>query len=496
MQLWCRVRHRGFSGVESNVIDRWIRRRLGAGESLPGCRFGEWMTGTASCRLVPTRLAAWMQPFEAAFTTPTWQHVLVLIVGAILTPGRRTVAAALRVVGLDQDPHFTNYHRVLNRNQWSSRWIARCLLRLLVDAFVPTGPVVIGLDDTLERRWGAKIKARGIYRDPVRSSESHFVKASGLRWLSLMLLPQIRWAGRVWALPFLTVLAPSERYAREQRRRHKKLTDWGRQMLLQAARWLPERRIIAVTDSSFAAIELLNGVRRWVCMITRLRLDARLFDPPPHRRRGTMGRPRVVGKRQPTLAQRLDRRKTRWRRYRVTGWYGRSERLVEIVSGTAVWYHPGRLVPIRYVLVRDVAEELKPQAFLCTDLDADPLDILRWFVRRWSIEVTFAEVRRHLGVETQRQWSDPAIARTTPALLGLFSLITLWVYELYGTQPPTPRCASWYRKPLPTFSDALALIRRELWAGGNLQKSSQIQDVDKFSPTTFNSLINVACYAA
>jgi DDE superfamily endonuclease len=389
-----------------------------------------------------------MRPFEAAFTTPTWRHVLVLIVGAILTPGRRTVAAALRVVGLDQDPHFTNYHRVLNRNQWSSRWIARCLLRLLVDAFVPTGPVVI------------------------------------------------RWAGRVWALPFLTVLAPSERYAREQRRQHKKLTDWGRQMLLQAARWLPERRIIAVTDSSFAAIELLNGVRRSVCMITRLRLDARLFDPPPHRRRGTMGRPRVVGERQPTLAQRLDSRKTRWRHYRVTGWYGRSERLVEIVSGTAVWYHPGRLVPIRYVLVRDVANELKPQAFLCTDLDADPLDILRWFVRRWSIEVTFAEVRRHLGVETQRQWSDPAIARTTPALLGLFSLITLWVYELYGTQPPTPRCASWYRKPLPTFSDALALIRRELWAGGNLQKSSQIQDVDKFSPTTFNSLINVACNAA
>src|ERR1700751_826111 len=261
----------------------------------------------------PVRInqAAWMQPFQPGFTAPTWQHVLVLIVGAILTPGRHTVAAALRVIGLDQDPHFTNYHRVLNRNQWSSRWLARCLLRLMIATFVPPGPVIVGLDDTIERRWGAKIKARGIYRDPVRLSRSHVVKASGLRWLSLMLLPQIPWAGRVWALPFLTVLAPSQRYACEHSRRHKKLTDWGRQVLLQAARWLPERRIVSVTDSSFAAIELLNAVRRWVCMITRLRLDARLFDPPPRRRAGTIGRPRGIGKRQPTLAQPLANRKTR-----------------------------------------------------------------------------------------------------------------------------------------------------------------------------------------
>src|SRR3954466_5012490 len=137
-------------------------------------------------------------------------------------------------------------------------------------------------------------------------------------------------------------------------------------------------------------------------MITRLRLDARLFDPPARRRPGTVGRPRVIGKRQANLADRLANPKTRWRRLRVTGWYGRGERLVEVVTGTALWHHPGRLVPIRYVLVRDAEGELRPQAFLCTDLDADPLPL--------------AEVRRHLGVETQRQWSDPAIARTTPAL--------------------------------------------------------------------------------
>ncbi len=441
-------------------------------------------------------LAAWMEPFRQGFTNPTWQHVLVLIVGAILSPGRRTVAAALRVTGLDQDPWFTNYHRVLNRNRWSSRRVSRCLLRLLVSSFVPDGPVIIGLDDTLERRWGAKIKARGIYRDPVRSSHGHFVKASGLRWLSVMLLPEIPWAGRVWGLPFLTALAPSERYARERDRPHKKLTDWGRQVLLQAARWLPGRETIAVADSSFAAIELLNAVRRRVCMITRLRLDARLFDPPPRRRPGAVGRPRVIGKRQANLAERLVNPKTRWRRLRVNGWYGRGERLVEIVTGTALWHHPGRLVPIRYVLVRDVEGEFRPQAFLCTDLDADPLDILRWFVRRWSTEVTFAEARRHLGVETQRQWSDPAIARTTPALLGLFSLITLWAQHLYGDTLPPPRSATWYSKPLPTFSDALALVRRELWANHDFRISAGTAEIVQIPQTTLNALIGAACYAA
>ena len=441
-------------------------------------------------------LSAWMEPFRQGFSNPTWQHVLVLIAGAILSPGRRTVAAALRVTGLDQDPCFTNYHRVLNRNRWSSRRVARSLLSLLVSSFVPDGPVIIGLDDTLERRWGAKIKARGIYRDPIRSSHGHFVKASGLRWLSVMLLAEIPWAGRVWGLPFLTALAPSERYASERDRPHKKLTDWGRQVLLQAARWLPDRKIIAVADSSFAAIELLNAVRRRVCMVTRLRLDARLFDPPARRRPGTVGRPRVIGKRQANLAERLANPKTRWRRLRVNGWYGRGERLVEIVTGTALWHHPGRLVPIRYVLVRDVEGEFRPQAFLCTDLDADPLDILRWFVRRWSTEVTFAEVRRHLGVETQRQWSDPAIARTTPALLGLFSLITLWAQHLCGETSPPPRSATWYSKTLPTFSDALALVRRELWADHDFRTSATAAEIVQIPQTTFNALIGAACYAA
>src|SRR3954468_19459196 len=243
---------------------------------------------------VPEPLAAWMGPFLAGPTRPTGRRALVLVAGAVLAPGRRTVAAVLRVVGLGRAPAFTNYHRVLDRNRWSGRAAAGRLLHLLLAASAPEGPVVIGVDETIERRWGARIGARGIYRDPVRSSRGHLVKASGLRWLSVMLLAPVPWAGRVWALPFLTALAPSERLARERGRRHKKLTDWARQMGLQARRWLPGREIVLLGDGGFAALELLAALARHglVC-VTRLRLDAALYEPAPPRRPGTVGRPRT-----------------------------------------------------------------------------------------------------------------------------------------------------------------------------------------------------------
>src|SRR3954447_3890630 len=442
---------------------------------------------------VPKVLAAWMQPFASAFTPASWRHVLVLVAGTVLAPGRRTVTAALRVMGLDQAAGFAVYHRVLSLGRWSSRAVAPRLLLLLVAALVPAGPVVIGLDDTIERRWGAKIKARGIYRDPVRSSHGHFIKASGLRWLCVMLLAPIPWAGCVWALPFLTVLAPSEHWSRQHRRRHKKLTDWARQGLLQTARWLPGRRVIAVGDSSFAAIELLRDVGRHLCMISRLRLDAGLYEPAPPRMPGTLGRPRVKGARLPSLLERLADPATSWHRVRVDGWYGRAERRFHIASGTALWHHPGMQVPIRWVLVRDSGGEKEPQAFLCPDLDADPVDILRWFVRRWRVETTFEEARRHLGLETQRQWSDLAILRTTPALLGLISLVTLWATQLEAAQGLSPECVRWYPKRAPTFSDALALVRRELWTSPTFAASPDYRDVPKLSAHVISRLLLVAC---
>jgi hypothetical protein len=448
----------------------------------------------------PPELASVLLAFQSLFSQRVWQYASVLLLGAILSPGKRTVSSALRVMGLSTQRHFQNYHRALNRAVWSGRHAGFILLRMLLATFAPSGPLVLGLDDTIERRWGAKIRARGIYRDPVRSSDSHFVKTSGLRWLSLMLLVDIPWAGRVWALPFLTALAPSERYWQQLGHKPKLLTDWARQLPLQVQRWFPTRKLVVVADGAFASLQLLSRWakrRRPIVCVTRLRLDARLFCAAPLRKRGAMGRPRLVGTRLPSLQQILTSRRTVWQRLKVQNWYGEGPRLVEVTSATAVWYHTGLPpVPIRWVLVRDPKGKFETRALLCTQLDQQPRQILQWFLWRWQVEVTFQEVRTHLGVETQRQWSDLAIQRTTPVLLGLFSIITLLAHQLARGGKLPVRQAAWYSKTLPTFSDAIAAVREQLWHPMNFFTSRSEQHVIKIPRALFAGLCQAACYAA
>lgn len=438
--------------------------------------------------------------FAPVFSKQVWGTALWLLIGAILAPGKRTVSAVLRVLGISAEPHFQTYHRVLNRAVWSSLSASHILLQWLIDVFVPTGPLVMGIDDTIERRWGKRIAARGIYRDPVRSSDRHFVKTSGLRWLSLMLLVPIPWAKRTWALPFLTVLAPSARYAQSRQRRHKRLTDWARQMLRQVRRWHPARAIVLVADSSFAAFELLWALVQLpppVHVVTRLRLDAQLYRPAPPRKPGQMGRPRKVGERLPGLKPLIENPYTPWQTLVLSNWYGKGNYTLQIASATAVWYKTGMPpVPIRWVLIRDPNQQFEPQALLCTDLTASPQQILRWFRWRWQVEVTFEEVRAHLGVETQRQWSPLAIARTTPALMALFSIITLLAHQQQQGRPFSLPVAAWYRKTVPTFADALALVRQQLWQIRTFQSSSAEADVVKVPRNLFNAWSDLLCYAA
>jgi hypothetical protein len=438
--------------------------------------------------------------FAPLFSARVWDHAQVLLVGAILAPAQRTVAAALRVTGHAQVRQFHRYHRVLSRAVWSELAVGRVLLQLLIAAFAPTGPLLFGIDETLERRRGKRIAAQGIDRDPVRSSHSHFVKASGLRWVCLMLLVPIPWAARTWALPVLTALAPSERHDGERGRRHKTLTDWARQLLLVVRRWWPERAIVAVADSTYAALEFLAACRAWctpVTIVTRLRLDAALYAPAPPRRAGQIGRPRRKGPRQPTLAAVAADPHTRWTEQTVAQWYGSGPRTVEITSATAVWYHSGLPpVPLRWVLIRDPQGRFATQALLCTDPTVLPAQILAWFVHRWQLEVTFAEARRHLGLETQRQWSAAAIRRTTPVLLGLFSLVTLLAHWQMPRPVRVVRQATWYHKRDPTFADALASVRREIWQHQALSTSPCTGEIVELPRAVVERLTETLCYVA
>lgn len=340
---------------------------------------------------VPAPIERILACFAPYFRRRTWQHARILLLGAILASGARTVAAVLRVVGLAGERNFQTYHRVLSRATWSPLALSRLLLCMLVSAFVAEDePVVVGIDETLERRRGPKIGPKGVYRDPVRSSRSFFVKSQGLRWISVMLLARVPWVERVWALPFLTLLAPSERYHTEHGLRHKSVSTWGRQALVLLRRWLPTRDIIAVADQTYSALHLLarcSGLQAPVTVITRLRLDAALYDPAPPRAPGQRGRPRKKGQRQPTLAERVQDPATVWTRTEVP-WYAGDRTEVDVATGTAVWYHEGQpVVPLRWVLVRDPEGEKEPQALLSTDPALEPGRIIGFFVRRWQMEM-------------------------------------------------------------------------------------------------------------
>jgi hypothetical protein len=448
---------------------------------------------------LPKKIIQVLRQFEEVFSERVWEWAKVLLIGALLVPGERTVASILRVMGCSDEKQFQNYHRVLNRAKWSSRELSRRLLTLLVCLFVPaTAPVLLGIDETIERRRGRKIAARGVYRDPVRSSKEFFVKTNGLRWICLMLLTPIPWALRVWALPFLTVLAPSERYHQERKMRHKTITDWAWQMILQVARWIPGRQLVVVADGTYAVLDFLRKVSHMphVCVITRLRLDACLYDPAPLREAHTKGRTALKGKRQPKLAERLHDPNTIWQKHTLS-WYGGTTREMEIATGTALWYQsPVPPVTIRWVLIRDPQGKYEPMALLCTDQEAEAVQIVEWFVLRWAMEVTFHEVRAHLGVETQRQWSELAILRTTPALLGLFSLVTIFAQQLLDAQSFPVRQAAWYSKALPTFSDTLAFVRQHLWPSAFFSVSPKEGDTVQIPRALFDRFVDTLAFAA
>ena len=320
------------------------------------------------------------------------------------------------------------------------------------------------IDETLERRWGSKIRKRGHYRDSALSSKERSVSSPGLRWIVMAVVVTLPWTQQRCALPFLCVLATTPEVSERLGKRHKAIGMWAHEMMSLVRRWLPDRSIKLMGDTAYSVLELgLHAQHQRVILITTGRLDAVLHEPPPERTQHTIGRPRVVGTRLPALEQVLQDPETVWQTLTLD-WYSEGERTVEICTGTALWYRYGSdPLPIRWVLTRDPSGKRPPKAIFSTDPTQTAEQIVNDFMKRWSLEVTFEEGRAYLGIETQRQWSDRAIERSTPLLFGLYSLVILFGRALHPDGHIPVAQAAWYRKQTATFHDVLALIRRHLW---------------------------------
>lgn len=435
--------------------------------------------------------------FSIAFTEPAFRKAVTLLIGTILAPGRRTVAAALRSVGLSQDPHFTNYHRLLNRDHWSPWHLSRILLDLLVHTFLtPDAPLVLIIDETLERRRGNRIRFKSWWRDPIRSTGRHLTTVLGLRWVTLAVLVPVPWSQRAWALPFMVVPALSEATSAKLGKSHRSLVAWATLMVHKVHTWQPHRKIILIGDGTYAATDLVAACQSYsppVRLVTRLRHDAKLHAFP--KRRSKFGPIPKKGQRQVSPGQRFQDRKTAWHGLTVP-WYGGQTKKVQVSSGISLWAKRGATpVPIRWVLVRCPQDpHFKPEVFCCSDPQVSAKQLLIWVITRWNIEVTFEEVRAHLGFETQREWAVRAIERSTPCLFGLFSLIVVLAKLWYPKILPV-QTTSWYQKPEATFSDVLAAVRRQFWKSANGDRSDLTGDLQLIPKATLDSLVEVACYS-
>ena len=413
---------------------------------------------------LPSAAEPIVMSLSIAFTQPTFQRMVPLIVGAILAMGRRTVTGVLWTMRGVIPGHYSTYHRVFSRAVWSP-WPLGKVLASAILRFIPENePVLVPMDDTTAQHRGKKVYGKGCHHDAVRSSHTHVVWRWGHRWVVLAISVKLPFTWRRWALPVLAALYRTKELDKAEGRRHKTAPDLARQLMAVLIHWFPKRRFIFLGDGGYASHGLARFCHRHrhhATLVSRFHGDANLYAPPPQPK-GRKGRPRIKGKKIPAPQEVVARS---GRSGTTVNWYGGGDRRVELVSNTGQWYKAGQgLLPIRWVFTHDIQGTHRDDYFYTTDPTLDPAQIVSWFTARWPIETTFQEVRAHLGFESPRQRVAKSILRTGPCLLGLYSLVTLIFARHARRHSLRPRCTSWYAKAEPTFSDAIAAVRRLLWS--------------------------------
>lgn len=531
---------------------------------------------------LPPIILSLLANFAGVFTCPTWKNAQTLLIGAILCTGKRTVSSALRAMGLANETNFSKYHRVLNGSKWDSWQLVKILLGLLLPLIPENCPILIAMDETIERRKGKRIRAKGCYRDSCRSTRSLVIKCFGLKWQCAALIIKLPWSSRPWALPFMTVLCIAKTYDAPKggykvtamtkkssplgsksigyyknsfyyadinqvnvllddnlgqklrkellvtyklsrkltlirqnihklckkdmqlltdccgirRIHHRSSVDYALLMMIKISRYL-KRKWILVGDGGFASVKLGLACQKYnVALVSRLRTDAVLYDFVPEMAETKRGRKPQKGKKAKSLIELLADANLAWQEHEID-WYGGTKKNVKLFTGTNLWYKAGyKPLAIRWVLIQD-PDTGKIEAFFSTDQTLSEIKIVEYFVLRWNIEVTFEEVRAHLGVETQRQWSDNAINQTTPVLMGLLSLVCIIGHNLAdGFSIPTLTSA-WYRKnDQVTFSDVLAYVKQAIIREKYLKMSSSNDEVVQIPWAKFKNLINQGLVAA
>jgi hypothetical protein len=439
--------------------------------------------------IVPPEAASLLAIFTPAFTQPTAARFTTLLVGALLTTGRRTVANLLRTLQHLATGHPSDYQRVLSRAPWSTLQLGCALASFILRHLVPTGPVILVGDDTVDGHKGKCVYGKDRHRDPVRSTHSYTAFRYGHKWVVLAVLVQFPLTQRRWALPILVDLYRTPQSNESENRPHRTPAQLICRLLRLLLIRFPERSFIFVGDSSYGSHEVARFCRRHrtrLTLVSKLHPDANLFDlPPPY---PGVGRPRRKGKRLPKPREVVETTKNRVRL--KVDWYGGGKRSVGTVTQSTHWFKAGHaLVPIRWVFVEDRSGTHRHEYFYTTDISLTPTVIIGLYCGRWNIETTFQELRSCLGLESTRGWRQQTVLRAAPCLFGLYSVVAL----LYQSLPQQKRCIwiHWPGKEHLCFSDALTTVRRWIWEESIFRHPLAKDGIDKLPPQTKELLLSM-----